>query len=346
VIVVRPEVLAAYPVGGAGFTVIAEHPWADVLRLPDRRPDAAPSSLIPIDPDTSLATLLTTEVPPESDVLVLGTGDRLFTAPADVLGPSRVVVGARVGEGPLAHEQLRHLLTAMEHTRPHAAARHGGRLLSALREPGGLTLHEPLTRSVATLEHQGTLRTDLDTAPPPHGVHMAPGGRLVAGSCTTGTPLTGTVAVKGRPVVTGGDRHGRQDLYERLLPLLLYPMVLTIEHGTVTALRAVGAGSDGAATALEGLFMRNPAHRSACAVFALNTALAPLPYNTEANTASAGRSTATFQIRLGDDGTPYRVTLPCAATAIHASDGAWLAGAMPRSTTRPALRVPARRAPG
>ncbi|QIP84228.1 hypothetical protein GLX30_09525 [Streptomyces sp. Tu 2975] len=151
-IVVRPEVLAAYPVGGKHFTVIVESPLARSIRIEGRNPGGAEPSLIAVEPSASLAALLTTTVPADSDVLVLATRDPLLSAPPEAVGPSRVVVGARLCEGPLAQERLRRLLTAMERTRPDATAHQGRRMLLAMREPGGLTLHEPLTGSMAALD--------------------------------------------------------------------------------------------------------------------------------------------------------------------------------------------------
>ncbi|MFJ8076680.1 hypothetical protein ACIQ7Q_22720 [Streptomyces sp. NPDC096176] len=335
-IVVRPEVLAPYPVGGKHFTVIVEKPWARGIRIAGRGPGGAEPSLIPAEPSASLAALLATEVPAESDVLVLATQDGLLSAPPEAVGRSRVVVGARLCEGPLAQERLRRLLTAMERTRPDATAHQGRRLLSALRDPGGLTLHEPLTGSVAALDGHGTPPSATVTG----GVQMAPIGRMPVRSTTCGTPLTGKVTVKGRPVV-GGAPRGRQRLYERLTPLVSYPMVLTVEAGTVLGLKSVESGSDAAAAALAELFGQNEAYRTVTGVvFGLNTELAPLPCNTEAATASADRSTASFHVELGGDATPYRVTLACATTGVYATEGGlWLAGAAPRASGRSVFRL-------
>ncbi|MBT2365593.1 hypothetical protein J7E88_09740 [Streptomyces sp. ISL-10] len=339
-IVVRPEVLAPYPVGGKHFTVIAEKPLARSVRIAGRGPGGVEPSLIPAEPSASLAALLATEVPAESDVLVLATRDNLLSAPPEAIGPSRVVVGARLCEGPLAQERLRRLLTAMERTRPDATAHQGRRLLSALRNPGGLTLHEPLTGSVAALDGHGAPQSAPDGAMEAGGVQMAPIGRMPVRSTAGGTPLTGTVTVKGRPVV-GGAPRGRQRLYERLTPLVSYPMVLTIEAGKVLGLKSVESGSTGAAAALAELFRENEAYRAVTGVvFGLNTELAPLPYNTEATTASADGSTASFHVELGGDATPYRITLACATTGIYATDGGeWLAGAAPRTSGRPMFRL-------
>ncbi|MDQ0845605.1 hypothetical protein [Streptomyces sp. V1I6] len=335
-IVVRPEVLAAYPVGGKHFTVIVESPLARSIRIEGRNPGGAEPSLIAVEPSASLAALLTTTVPADSDVLVLATRDPLLSAPPEAVGPSRVVVGARLCEGPLAQERLRRLLTAMERTRPDATAHQGRRMLLAMRQPGGLTLHEPLTGSMAALDGY----VEPHEAPEAGCVHLAPAGRMLFRSTTGGTPLSGTVTVKGRPVVHGTP-HGRQRLYERLTPLVSYPVVLTVEEGRVCGLKSVEGGSDGAAAALAELFRKNETYRSVTGVvFGLNPELAPLPYNTEATTASAGRSTASFHLELGSDTAPHRLTLPCATTGVYATDGGtWLAGAAPRPSGGPAFRL-------
>lgn len=329
--------------GGTHFTVIVEKPLARSIRIEGRSPSGAEPSLIAVEPSASLAALLTTTVPADSDVLVLAARDGLLSAPPEAVGPSRVVVGARLCEGPLAQERLRRLLTAMERTRPDATAHRRRRMLSAMQEPDGLTLHEPLTGSIAVLA--GYVEPHGD--PEAGGVHLAPAGRMLFRSAPGGTPLSGTVTVKGRPVVHGTP-HGRQRLYERLSPLVSYPVVLTVDEGRVCGWKSVEGGSDGAAAALAELCRENEAYRSVSGVvFGPNLEPGRLPHITAATTSSTGRSTASVHLELGTGPIPHRLALPCATTGVYATDsGTWLTGAVPRPSGRPAFRLGAGGRPG
>ncbi|GAA0447987.1 hypothetical protein GCM10009544_08500 [Streptomyces stramineus] len=279
---------------------------------------------VAVEPGRPLADVLRSEVPEGSDVLVIAGTDALLTAPTVEIGPGRTVAALRMGTGPLALDQTRSLLEALERTDPDEVERRAAKLTAALETAGGVQIEDPLTGSVAklTTTHPNWTRSDLGVFKP-GSVQLAPTGRLRLGADTTGTAFSGQVAVKGWPVVrsrTDGDAR-RHELYEQLTGLSHYPLVLTVEDGEVTDLKAAATGSGTAAAALESLFAEHPDHSMVSGIeFGLSTASQPLPFNTEANSASAGKAQASVHLVLGSlPQTPYQLTLACSTSTVTAA---------------------------
>ncbi|MGW1075140.1 hypothetical protein [Streptomyces sp. NPDC002537] len=330
-IVVRPTAYRQYTAGRDRFVLVVEKALADFFRIEHGTRHRHHTTVL-AEPGRTLADVLRSGIPENSDVLVVAADDALLTAPTVEIGPGRTVVAVRLGSGPLALDQAGSLLEALERTDPEDVQRRADALSEAVATAGGLRIEDPLTGSVAdvTLTRPTWSRSDLGVFTP-GSVQFAPTGRLRLATDLTGTTVTGQIAVKGWPVVrarTAGDPR-RHELYEQLTGLSHYPLVLTVDDGTVTDLKAAASGSGTAAAALEALFAEHPDHSVVSGVeFGFGAGTQPLPFNTEANSAAAGRATASLHLVLGAlPQTPYQLTLACAtSTATAAGSTAALAG--------------------
>ncbi|MCF3103545.1 hypothetical protein IPZ58_18430 [Streptomyces roseoverticillatus] len=321
-IIVRPEAYRQYPVGRTRFVLVLEKELAGFFRL-DGGSRYEQSAVVTADPGRTLGDILRTEVPDNCDVLVIATADALLTAPAADVGPGRTVAAIRAGQGPLALDQAGTVLTALEKTDPAEVQARADRLTSALAASGGLRLTEALTGSVAELTYDRPTWSRTDTGLfQPGAVRTAPTGRLRLATDVTGTALSGQITVKGWPVVrarsASADR--RHEIYEQLTGLSHYPLVLTVDNGAVTDLKAAATGSGTAAAELERLFAEHPDHALVSGIeFGLSSGTQPLPFNTEANSAAAGKAAVSAHIVLGAlPQTPYQLTLACSTSTVTA----------------------------
>ncbi|MBC9716482.1 hypothetical protein H9Y04_28515 [Streptomyces sp. TRM66268-LWL] len=328
-----------------------EHRLSDLVRIdPPRR--YQDWRKVTASPGSTLTEVLRSQVPDDSDVLVVAGDDPLLTAPAHEVGPGRTVAALRVGTGPLTYDRLRVLLRSLEASDPVVIRRTAEKLADALAGAAGLVLTDPLTRSLATVTGAG-----LGPVGPAAGsfrpgvVQAAPAGRRRSADAV----VDGRVAVKGRPVVFGrGPVPGpRQEWYERLSALSHYPLVLTVEDGTVTGMKASESGSALAAGALSGLFAADPGHARVTALeFGLNPTAPRLPFSTESNIAAAGGGTASVHLVLGSELTEYQLVLGCATSTLTAVGspvplaGAGTAPAPPADAPAPAHRPSVRAGQG
>lgn len=324
-IVVRPEAYRQYVAGRNRFVLVVEKALADFFRLEHGTRHEHHATVL-AEPGRTLADVLRSDVPENSDVLVVAAADSLLTAPTVEIGPGRTVAAVRTGTGPLALDQTRSLLEALERTDPGEVQRHADALAEALAAAGGLRIEDPLTGSLAEagFARPTWSRSDVG-AFKPGAVQLAPTGRLRLATDVTGTTLSGQIAVKGWPVVHSrtGDDARRHELYEGLTGLSHHPLVLTVDDGTVTDLKAAASGSAAAATALESLFAEDPGHCAVSGVgFGLSPATQPLPFHTEANASATGRAKASVHVVLGAlPRTPYQLTLACATSTVTAAGG-------------------------
>ncbi|MGK5730976.1 hypothetical protein [Streptomyces sp. URMC 124] len=344
-IIVRPEAYRQYPVGRTHFVLVLEKALADFFRLEGggRHEQYA---TVTAGPGRTLGDILRTEVPDDSDVLVIATADALLTAPSADIGPGRTVAVVRAGQGPLALDQAGTVLTGLEKTDPDAVQARADRLTEALAGSGGLQIEDALTGSVARLTYDRPTwsRTDGGLFQP-GAVRTAPTGRLRLAADLTGAALSGQITVKGWPVVrarsASADR--RHEIYEQLTGLSHYPLVLTVENGAVTDLKAAATGSGTAAAELERLFADHPDHALVSGVeFGLSSGTQPLPFNTEGNSAATGKAAVSAHIVLGAlPQTPYQLTLACSTSTVTALGGTEpLAGAGTESgEARPRRRM-------
>lgn len=338
-IIVRPDLYRQYPTGRNRFTLVVEQRFSDIVRIdpPHRYQDWRK---VTASQDSTLTDILRSEVPDGSDVLVVAGDDLLLSAPAREVGPGRAVATLRAGTGPLTHDRLRALLRSLEESDPAAIRRTAEALTGALAEAAGLALTDPLTRSLATVTGTGLGGEGPATGTFRPGVaQAAPAGRQQL----TGAVVDGRVAVKGRPVV-----YGRrpvpglwQEWYEKLSALSHYPLVLTVQDGVVTGMKAAESGSALAAAALSALFTADPGHARVTGLeFGLNPTVPRLPFSTESNIAAAGGGTASVHLVLGSsEVTEYQLVLGCATSTLTAvGDPTPLAGAgtaAERSPRRP-----------
>ncbi|MCC3769936.1 hypothetical protein [Streptomyces sp. UNOC14_S4] len=324
-IVVRPTAYRQYTAGRDHFVLVVEKALADFFRI-EQGTRHQHHSTVHVEPGRTLADVLRTDVPENADVLVAAADDALLTAPTVEIGPGRTVAAVRMGSGPLALDQTRTLLEALERTDPEEARRRADALSTALATAGGLRIEDPLTGSVADVSFARPTWARTDTGVfTPGSVHLAPTGTLRLATGVTGTTVSGQIAVKGWPIVrarSAGDAR-RHELYEQLTGLSHYPLVLTVDDGEVTDLKAAAPGSGTAAAALEALFAEHSDHSVVSGVeFGLSTGTQPLPFNTEANSAAAGRGTASLHLVLGElPQTPYQLTLACATSTAKAAGG-------------------------
>ncbi|UYQ62885.1 hypothetical protein [Streptomyces peucetius] len=281
----------------------------------------------------SLTGVLRSGVPEDSDILVVAHDDGLLTAPGTEVGPHRTVAALRAGTGPLALDQLGSLLGSLEKADPNALATTGATLRDAVAAAGGLVLEEALTDSVAKMTSAAPAWSRTDSGSfVPGAVQSAPTGLQRLDLTSVGTTVTGQVAVKGWSVVrtraTGTARC--QELFEKLSGLSHYPLVLTVEDGAVTDMKATEAGSAAAAAALTELFAADRGHAEVTGLeFGINPAAPQLPFNSESNAAATGRTAASVHLLLGSlPLNEFQIVLDCATSSLTALGGtAPLAGA-------------------
>ncbi|MFB7513045.1 hypothetical protein [Streptomyces sp. NPDC056144] len=331
-IIVRPDAYRQYPAGRNRFVLVLEQQFSGSFRIePPSRYEAWDT--VTAEPGRSLTDVLRSGIPQDTDVLVVAQDARLLTAPAAQVGPHRTVAALRAGTGPFALDQLRGLLAALEKTDPDALGRTRAVLGDALAAAGGLVIEEPLTASVAKMAFAAPTwsRTDTGTFLP-GVVQSAPTGLQRLDLTSAGTTLTGQIAVKGWSVVrTRADDQARsQELFEKLSGLSHYPLVLTVEDGTVTDMKATETGSATAAAALTRLFAADPHHAEVTGLeFGTNPVAPQLPFNSESNAAATGKAAASVHLLLGTlPRTEFQIVLDCATSSLTALGGTTpLAGA-------------------
>ncbi|MFI7013402.1 hypothetical protein [Streptomyces sp. NPDC050164] len=347
-ITVSPAVWGSCPPGRRRAVVIVEEPYAGLVRVePTGR--HAEQRVIAAGPGRSLTGLLT-EAGPDADVLVLAADEALLTAAPEAVTPRRTVAAAHLGTGADRIHRIRRVLRCLAQQRPAESARREERLSRALQLSGSLTLTESLAGSRARLQRA----EDAGGTEPftPGKVHAIPPTWLALDTALSlGTP-TGAVTVKGHPVV-GGDRVGRRAVYDRLTPLVRYPLVLDVRDGRATPVKAVEAGSDLAAATLERLFEIDPGMSAVTAVaFGSHDSTPRPPYGTR----TGGRPAAepVIHLLLGGFHTRFQLALPCVTTTVRpASGGPVLEGPAPRTgriwrqppAARRMLRTPPRNLP-
>lgn len=343
-IIIRPEAYRQYSTGHNRFVLVLEQRFSDSFQVePSSRYDEWVT--VRAERGHSLTDVLRSGVPEGSDVLVVAQDDRLLTAPAVEVGPDRTVAAVRVGTGPLALDQLRTLLESLEKTDPDAIRRAAAALTDALSAAGGLLLEDALTESLAKMTYSTPTWSWTDTGTfQPGTVQSASAGRQRLDAGGVGTVVTGQIAVKGWAVVRSrtSDSVRRQKLFEKLSALSHYPLVLTVENGTVTGLKAAEAGSAMAAETLTHLFAADPEHARITGLeFGLNAAAPQLPFNSESNAASTGKARTSVHLLLGSlPLTEYQIVLDCATSTLTALGGAApLAGAGTAAEPRPRRRM-------
>lgn len=343
-IIVRPEAYRQYMTGRNRFVLVLEEKFANSFRIePSSRYEECVT--VTAEPGRSLTDLLRSDIPVGSNVLVVAEDDRLLATPAVEVGPGRTVASVRAGPGHLALDQLRTILESLEKSDPATARQGAEELAEALRVAGGLVLEDPLTESLAKMTFATPTWSWTDTSAfQPGTAQSAPAGRQRLAADGEGTVVTGQIAVKGWPVVRSRtpDSARCQELFERLSPLSHYPLVLTVEDGAVTDLRAAETGSAKAAEALKQLFAADPGHgRITGLEFGLNTAAPQLPFNSESNAASTGKAKASVHLVLGSlPSTNYQVLLDCATSTLMAlGDSTALAGPGTAAPARPRRRM-------
>ncbi|GAB2788643.1 hypothetical protein [Streptomyces daliensis] len=354
-IVVRPGAYRQYPAGHNRFALVLEQRFRDHVRIESPSRYGAWDT-VTAEPGRTLTDVLRSDVPQDSDVLIVAQDDRLLTAPDSEVGPRRTVAALRAGTGPLALDQLGTLLTSLEKTDPEALGLADAALGDAIATSGGLVLEEALTESVAKMAFTAPVRSRTGTgAFRPGTVRSAPAGLRgldltgdgaggTDGTGSTAVPVTGQIAVKGWPVVRAREPRPAacQELFEKLTGLSHYPLVLTVEDGTVTDMKATEPGTATAATALARLFADDRGHAEVTGLeFGLNPAAPQLPFNSESNAASTGRAAVSVHLVLGElPRTAFQLVLDCATSSLTGLGGtAPLAGA----GTAPAGQQPRRR---
>lgn len=343
-IIVRPEAYRQYPAGHNRFTLVVEERFSDQIRLePPSRYEAWDT--VTAGPDRSLSDLLRSGIPTDSDVLVVAQDDRLLTAPAAEVGPDRTVATLRAGTGPFALDQLGGLLAALEKTDPTTLDVAGTALGDAVAGAGGLVLEEALTGAVAKMTFTAPAWSRTDTGTFRTGTAQSAFAGLRSLDLTgAGTSVTGQIAVKGWSVVRTRepDTAACQELFEKLSGLFHYPLVLTVEDGSVTEMKATETGSASAATTLTQLFATDPGQAKVTGLeFGLNPAVPQLPFNSESNAVGTGKAAASVHLVLGAlPQTGFEVVLDCATSSLSVLGGdAPLAGA----GTAPTAQGPRRR---
>ncbi|GGZ57070.1 hypothetical protein GCM10010387_58710 [Streptomyces inusitatus] len=342
-IIVNPEAYRQYPAGHNRFVLVLEQRFSDSFQIePPSRYEAWDT--VTAEEGQSLTDVLRSGVPQDSDVLVVAHDDRLLTAPAVEVGPRRTVAALRAGTGPLALDQLRGLLASLEKAEPEAIGPTGTALGDALAAAGGLILEDALTESVAKVTFGAPTWSRADTgAFLPGAVQSAPTGLRRLDLTGAGTTVTGQIAVKGWSVVrtrATGTAHCHE-LFEKLSGLSHYPLVLTVEDGTVTDMKATETGSATAAAALTQLFTADPGHSQVAGVeFGINPAAPQLPFNSESNAVATGRAAASVHLLLGSlPLTEFQIVLECATSSLTALGGTEpLAGAGTTAATGPSPR--------
>ena len=316
---VAPGTYRQYTARHHQFCLVTDDTLTETVQLAEGDPAYSRTTRINAPAGTTLADLLTGQLPDDTDVLILTTRTELTTAPTELIADRTIAVlhlpdNDTVGE----------LLQALQDSDPqHGSAR---RLRSALETGQALSVTDQLTGVAAALTPgPGATRTTADLGPfQPGTLHHAPNGSITL--TTDGTlPLNGQIAVKGRPAVhaTGtATAAERQRAYEGLLPLTRYPLVLTIEDGTVTDIKAVDGGSDNAAHTLQTLFDQDPQHRRITAIgFGLNPAVPALRANTATHRARATTKGPTAHLTLGGLDGSLQLLLPLDSSRIETTDG-------------------------
>ncbi|MFJ3439223.1 hypothetical protein ACIPMU_37595 [Streptomyces cyaneofuscatus] len=332
-IIVRPDAYRQYPVGRNRFTLVLERWLSEYIQIePPSRYETWDT--LPVEPGRSLSDVLRSDIPQDSDVLVVAQDGRLLTAPASEVGPRRTVAVLRAGTGSFALDQLGKLFVALEKSDPEALGAVGAALGEAAVTAGGLVLEDPLTESIAkvTFSVPAWSRTDDTGSFRPAVVQSAPAGLRRLDLSATGSSVTGQIAVKGWSVVRGpeSDTAAGQELYEKLSGLFHYPLVLTVEEGKVTDTKATEAGSAIAAAALTHFFTAAPGRTEVTALeFGLNPAVPHLPFNCESNAVGTGKASASIHLVLGTlPLTEFEIVLDCVTSSLTALGGTTpLAGA-------------------
>lgn len=256
---------------------------------------------------TTLGDLLRERIPEDADVLVVASRPELGVAADEAIGPHRTVVAVPVADGD-THTKLAdaaELLRSLQDTDP--AHDEQTRLRSLLTAGGGLIFSDELTGASATLgDSTGVVVRGSFGSFRPGTLHTAPNGWLSADNAAGGPlPLSGELAAKGWPAVYAGTGSGqeRRPLYEGLLPLSRYPVVLTVDQGIVTDVKGVESGSDGAAETLLRLFEADDRYRQIRTVgFGTNPAVPALRSNSEIHRVQAGRRGPSPYVLLGAPG--------------------------------------------
>ncbi|MFF3418806.1 hypothetical protein ACFYW9_29555 [Streptomyces sp. NPDC002698] len=281
-----------------------------------------------------LAELLRTAVPEDAAVLALVRPDTP-PGPEPVALPGQTVAVVPVQPGPGAAEHAAGLLRLLELADPETERAAADRLRSRLASGGPLRLNDALTGSQALLTLEGGSWRERAGMFSAGSVHTAPNGSLRwdPAAPPSADRLTGQVAVKGWPVVTGApgtDPAQLRQYYERLAALTHFPLVVTFEHGAVTDMKPASGGSGQAAAAL-GELVGTAAGGGAVTAVEFGVALGrqPLPFNTQANLASARTAGPSVRLWLGQLSRPgWQVSLECATSVLSDEAGTPLAGAL------------------
>ncbi|MFF5638151.1 hypothetical protein [Streptomyces sp. NPDC012825] len=285
-----------------------------------------------VEPGRSLTDVLRSDIPQDSDVLVVAQDGRLLAAPASEVSPHRTVAALHVATGSFALDQLGKIFVALEKSDPEAFGAAGAALGEAAAAAGGLVLEDPLTESIAKVTFSAPVWSRIDGSFQPGMVQYAPTGLRRLDLAASGSTISGQIAVKGWSVVRAheSDRAAGQELFEKLSGLFHYPLVLTVEDGKVTETKATEAGSAIAATALTEIFAAHPGHAEVTALeFGLNPAVPHLPFNSESNAVGTGKASASIHLVLGTlPLTQFEIVLDCVTSSLTALGGTTsLAGA-------------------
>lgn len=287
----------------------------------------------------SLAELLVREIPAAADVLVLATRSALASAPDDTVGAERtvaVVPGTADLDG---LERIGRVIGLVARSDPERGSAAAGDLRARLDAAGALLFTDELTHAEARLE-TAALRMREDAGPFRAGVVQdAPSGRVIVTADAASLPLSGQLAVRGWPVVRARGAHfgglAQQRLYERLLPVSRYPMVLTVDGGLVADIKAVDGATEAAAAALREFFDEQAVQHISALGFGVNSAVDTVRANSEANLVRASMSGPSAQLVLGPEAdTGLQVILPLDTSLV--TDAAGVRVTAPAFTPAPA----------
>jgi hypothetical protein len=151
----------------------------------------------------------------------------------------------------------------------------------------------------------------------------------------TAVPLTGRLALRGRPIVRTLDAARRasvqKDLYEALLVLASTGAVLDVLAGAATTVAPADPADPRAADALSRVLEADHAHRVVTGVgVGLDLGAQPLPGNHEANTAVGGTAGQVFVV-LGDLACDaFEIILPATTSGLVTGEGTVVAGQEPK----------------
>ncbi len=335
-LVARPATYRQFGPGHSTFCLVVEEQYADAFTV---APGAGYTHHAVLRAaGASLMELLAGALPDDADVLVIATRADLAATSAQGIGTGRTlaVLTAQANHNRL--DDVGRLLTALEHSDPDQQEAAVDRIRTAVATGGPLRIEDELTGSAAVVDDPAALTLDAGHAGRfrPGVAHTAPGGWVTLsadGGPSAPLGMSGQLAVKGRPIVLANGRPledpHRQDVYERLLPITHYPLVLTLNEGTVADIKAV-KGDGGAETAvrtLRGLFDECHSYRSISGLgFGVNSAIEVVRANAEANRARAGADEATAHIVLGAvPSTSLEVILPIDTSTMRDARGTVLA---------------------